>query len=143
MAESSSASPPAPALVVHRGSCHCKAVLFEFDGPRDLVQTECNCSICRMKRNAHTIVPGSRFRLLQGEDMLTLYTFNTHTAQHLFCKRCGVQAFYIPRSNPDGYAVTVACIDPATIESIRTETFDGQNWEQFYATSDIAKYSKE
>ncbi|KAE9045573.1 hypothetical protein PR003_g3381 [Phytophthora rubi] len=130
-------------FVVHRGSCHCKAVQFEFDAPSDLVQTECNCSICSMKRNAHAIVPKSRFRLLQGQDMLTLYTFNTHQAQHLFCKRCGVQAFYIPRSNPDGYAVTVACVDPATITSVTTETFDGQNWETSFETSNIANYSKE
>ncbi|KAK1945967.1 Centromere protein V [Phytophthora citrophthora] len=129
--------------VVHHGSCHCKAVLFDFDAPSDLVQTKCNCSICTMKQNAHAIVPKSRFRLLQGEDMLTLYTFNTHEAKHLFCKKCGVQAFYIPRSNPDGYAVTLSCVDPATITSITTETFDGQNWEKSLETSNITSYSKE
>lgn len=29
------------------------------------------------------------------------------TAKHLFCKRCGICAFYRPRSNPDGYAGAV------------------------------------
>lgn len=43
------------------------------------------------------------FSFAQGDDNLTTYTFNTHRAQHTFCKTCGVQSFYTPRSNPDGY----------------------------------------
>jgi hypothetical protein len=39
-----------------------------------------------MKRNTHIVVPGSRFRLLQGQDSLALYQFGTRTAKHLFCK---------------------------------------------------------
>ncbi|KAH7484650.1 hypothetical protein PRIC1_003965 [Phytophthora ramorum] len=130
-------------LVLHRGSCHCKAVRFEFDAPSDLKRTDCNCSICTMKGNRHTIVAKSRFRLLQGEDMLTLYTFNTHEAKHLFCKICGVQSFYHPRSNPDSFAVTVGCVDPATITSVTTEAFDGQNWEASIQTSVIGTWGHE
>ncbi|RYH15849.1 hypothetical protein EON65_31025 [archaeon] len=48
--------------------------------------------------------------LLLGSDFLTEYRFNTKVARHVFCKKCGVQAYYIPRSNPDGVAVTLACI---------------------------------
>lgn len=47
----------------------------------------------------------------------------------MFCSRCGVQSFYIPRSNPDGYAVTVHCIDADTIREVHFEHFDGRNWE--------------
>lgn len=46
------------------------------------------------------------FLSFQGLDNLTTYTFNTHVAQHTFCKTCGVQSFYTPRSNPDGYGTT-------------------------------------
>ena len=56
---------------------------------------------------------------------------------------CGVVSYYIPRSNPDGVAVTVHCLDPATIKSVTTKHFDGQNWEQFYANSDIKQCSKD
>ena len=43
------------------------------------------------------------FPMSQGEEDLTTYTFNTHAAKHTFCKICGVQSFYTPRSNPNGY----------------------------------------
>ena len=37
-----------------------------------------------MKQNQHVIVAEKKFRLLQGEDDLTTYTFNTHAAKW-FC----------------------------------------------------------
>jgi hypothetical protein len=45
-------------------------------------------------------------------------------AKHRFCRVCGVKAFYVPRSNPDGIDVNVRCLDPATIESVNTRLFD-------------------
>ena len=54
------------------------------------------------------------------------------TAKHYFCKICGVQSFYIPRSNPDGYAVTVNCIDPGTLTKVVVEDIDGNNWEKVF-----------
>jgi len=76
----------------------------------------------------HLIVSKSAFRLLQGKDSLTTYTFNTGVAQHYFCRVCGIKPFYIPRSNPDGYAVNVRCLDPQP-DNITIKEFDGQNWE--------------
>lgn len=54
------------------------------------------------------------------------------TAKHFFCKICGVQSFYIPRSNADGYAVTVNCIDPGTLTKVVVEDVDGNNWEKVF-----------
>lgn len=116
-------------LVTHRGGCHCGAVRFTVEAPARLVVHDCNCSICTLTGFQHLIVPGSRFRLLQGSDGLTEYTFNTGVARHLFCRRCGVKSFYVPRSNPDGFSVNARCLDPATIESLTVEPFDGRNWE--------------
>ncbi|XP_053376114.1 centromere protein V-like isoform X2 [Mercenaria mercenaria] len=130
-------------MVTHRGGCHCGAIRFEVQAPSKLHVYECNCSICRMKQNNHFIVPQSRFKLLQGEDNLTTYTFNTHKAKHTFCKTCGVQCFYTPRSNPDGYGVTPHSLDPGTVTSIHVEKFDGQNWESHIGTTDIHKRSQE
>jgi hypothetical protein len=112
------------ALVTHRGGCHCGAVRFEVDAPAHIEALECNCSICRMTGFLHLIVPRTRFRLLQRAGELADYRFGTRVAQHLFCRRCGVKSFYVPRSNPDGYSVNVRCLDPATIEAVDVELFD-------------------
>lgn len=111
-------------LVVHRGGCHCGRVRFEVDAPAVIDALDCNCSICRMTGFVHLIVPAARFRLLAGADALTEYTFNTGTARHRFCRVCGIKAFYVPRSNPDGFDVNVRCLDPATIERIDVARFD-------------------
>ena len=119
----------APGLVTHRGGCHCGTVAFEVDAPARLLVQECNCSICSASGFLHLIVPRARFRLLQGEAELTEYTFGTKLARHLFCRTCGVKSFYVPRSNPDGYSVNARCLDPATVEALVVEPFDGRNWE--------------
>ena len=117
------------ALVIHRGGCHCGAVRFEVDAPARIDAIECNCSICRMTGFLHLIVPASRFRLLQGADALIEYTFNTGVARHRFCRVCGIKAFYVPRSNPDGIDVNVNCLERATIEAVSVAPFDDANRE--------------
>jgi len=115
--------------MIYRGGCHCGAVRFEVEAPEHIEASDCNCSICSRTGFLHLIVPRSRFHLLQGEDALTEYTFNTGVARHLFCSRCGIKSFYVPRSNPDGYSVNVRCLDlqPA---SLTVTPFDGVNWER-------------
>ena len=118
-----------PALITHRGGCHCGAVTFEVDAPARLVVQDCNCSICSMSGFWHLIVPRQRFRLLRGADALAEYTFGSGVARHLFCRTCGVKSFYVPRSNPDGYSVNARCLDHTTVETIAVEPFDGRDWE--------------
>ncbi|XGW03177.1 hypothetical protein V3C99_014850, partial [Haemonchus contortus] len=115
--------------VVHYGSCHCQAVKWSLQAPRTLDCIKCNCSICKKKSNHHCIVNKDRFTLLQGEGNLTTYTFNTHQAKHKFCRTCGVQSFYVPRSNPDCIGIMPHCIDSPTVKELRFTTFDGQHWE--------------
>jgi len=129
------------ASTVHRGACHCGRVRFEVDAPARIEAIECNCSICRMTGFLHLIVPATRFRLLQGADALTEYTFNTGVAKHRFCRVCGIKSFYVPRSHPDGIDVNVHCLDPATIESIAVTQFDDADREA--ATAAIAHLTRE
>ena len=130
-------------VVLHRGGCHCQRVRFKVKAPESVVVWDCNCSNCLMRRNVHFIVPKEDFELEESsKEFLTEYTFNTHTAKHLFCKVCGITSFYIPRSNQDGFAVTVNCIDPGTITNVEVKTYDGVNWEANYDNSGIAAMSK-
>jgi hypothetical protein len=77
----------------------------------------------------HLIVPRTHFRLLRGAEALSEYSFNTGIARHLFCSRCGVKSFYVPRSNPDGYSVNLRCLDQSTIAEVNIEPFDDSDRE--------------
>ncbi len=131
----------AAADTIHRGGCHCSYVRFEVDTPAIIDALDCNCSICQMTGFLHLIVPAARFWLLSGENALVEYRFNTGAARHLFCGRCGVKAFYVPRSHHDGFSVNVRCIDAGTIASVNITPFDDDNREA--ATSAIAHLSQD
>ena len=114
----------------HRGGCHCGRVRFEVDAPAVIEATQCNCSICTKSGYLHLIVAAEDFRLLEGEEALETYTFNTGTAKHHFCRHCGIKSFYVPRSHPDGISVNVHCLEPETVEGVNVTAFDGRDWEQ-------------
>jgi centromere protein V len=116
------------AVTTMHGGCHCGHVAFEVEGPPERI-SECNCSICTKKGYLHWIVAREKFRLLTPRENLATYTFNTHTAKHHFCPRCGVASFYIARSDPDKIDVNARCVEGLELSSIPFETFDGRNWE--------------
>ena len=116
-------------LTWRAGGCHCGAVRFEVALPDVVEATTCNCSMCQKIGFIHVIVSESRFRLLQGAEAITTYTFNTGVAKHTFCKVCGVKSFYRPRSNPDGWSVNALCLDDRDGLELKIGVFDGQNWE--------------
>ena len=121
------------------GGCHCGAVRFEAKLAEPAEAQTCTCSICAMTGFVHVIVPPSRFRLVQGADRLTEYTFNTGVARHLFCRVCGVKSFYRPRSNPDGWSVNARCLDDAV--ALDLSEFDGAHWEDH--AGELAHLSRE
>ena len=119
-------------MVTHSGGCHCGRVRFEVIAPKRLRVSECNCSICSKAGYLHLVVPADRFKLLSGNDTLRTYSFNTHTARHLFCSVCGIKSFYVPRSHPDGISVNARCIDSETIEELTVTSLNGREWEAQY-----------
>ena len=115
-------------LTTFTGGCHCQKVRYQVQ-VANLEATQCNCSICCKKGFIHVIVPATRFTLLQGQDALSTYTFNTGTAKHHFCRHCGIHSFYRPRSHPDGYDVNLRCLDDYPLDRFQITTFDGAHWE--------------
>uniref|UniRef100_A0A1D1XDK0 Centromere protein V n=2 Tax=Anthurium amnicola TaxID=1678845 RepID=A0A1D1XDK0_9ARAE len=131
------------ATVTHYGGCHCGHVRWEVNAPASVVAWSCSCSDCSMRGNTHFIVPSCKFKLVgESEQFLTTYTFGTHTAKHTFCKVCGITSFYVPRSNPDGVAVTFRCVDSGTLTHVEIRYFDGKHWEKSFNQTSIASFSK-
>ena len=116
------------------GGCHCGAVRFRVVA-HELEALDCNCSMCTKKGILHLIVAPDRFQLLSGEADLASYRFNTGTAVHKFCRRCGIHPFYTPRSHPGMVDVNVRCLDGVDVGALRVAPFDGRNWEQAMAPS--------
>lgn len=112
------------------GGCHCRAVRFEAEVPQAVEVLDCNCSICSMTGFRHLIVPHEGFRLLSGSDNLTSYRFGTGTANHLFCRTCGIKSFYQPRSHSDAWSINLNALDDSSGLRIAFRQFDGRNWEQ-------------
>ncbi len=70
--------------------------------------TECNCSMCSKKGIVHLIVPKDAFSLDSPLGRSSLPTpSNTGVAQLTTSVRCGIHAFYVPRSDPDKIDVNV------------------------------------
>ena len=113
----------------HRASCHCGAVELELELPDGIVDPRrCDCSICRRKGAVVASVPLSGIHVIKGAEYLTLYQFNTHTAKHYFCSRCGIYTHHQRRSNPEQYGYNVGCLEgvnPLAIAGIPTN--DGIN----------------
>lgn len=70
-------------------------------------------------------VPGSTLTLLAGEDMLTLYQWNTQRAKHYFCRRCGIYVFHRKRAAPDHYGVNALCIEGLSVKSLPVRPTEG------------------
>jgi len=93
---------------------------------------ECNCSICTKKGVLHHRVPPERFKLIAGQEALSLYQFGDKTAKHWFCQYCGIHPFSNPRAAPEMYSINIRCLDDFDLANadIEIRQFDGRHWEE-------------
>lgn len=97
---------------IYRAACHCGTVRFTLrltDGLR--TARRCNCSYCRMRGAVAVTAELGDLQILEGQEKLTLYKFNTGTAKHYFCSVCGIYTHHQRRSNPNEYGVNAACLE--------------------------------
>jgi hypothetical protein len=112
-------------LKTYHGSCHCGKVQFEIQSTLDPA-VRCNCSLCKRKNAVMTRVPAESFKLLAGEEYLTMYQFNSKVARHYFCKICGIYTFHRPRTAPELYGINVSCLDGVDPLALNVGVIDGQ-----------------
>ena len=97
---------------VRTGRCHCGTVRFEVRLTDGLASVRrCNCSYCRMRGAVVAMADMGSVRIVEGEASLTSYRFDTGTAQHFFCSRCGIYTHHQRRSDSSLHAVNVACLE--------------------------------
>ena len=86
--------------MVRNGACHCGAIKFTAEIAEPLRGARCDCSICSLKGAVTVGTPLDGLTIVEGEELLSLYQFNTRVAKHYFCSRCGTYTFHQRRSDP-------------------------------------------
>jgi hypothetical protein len=114
--------------VTLNGSCHCGAVKFTARLPLGFASARrCTCSICRMRGAIAVTSTAEDFTIHEGADQLATYRFNTNTAEHHFCRNCGIYTHHKRRSNPNQLGVNVACLEGVSPFDFReVVVYDGQ-----------------
>lgn len=108
------------------GSCHCGGVAFRLHA--EIAEfTTCDCSLCEMRGALMAKVPERALEVTAGEDLLTLYQWNTHRARHYFCSRCGIYVFHRKRAAPDHFGVNARCLHDIDLTAVPVRVTEGAN----------------
>ena len=110
------------------GACHCGAIKFAVTLTEGFASARrCTCSICRMRGAVAVTSAPDAFEIIQGEDKLSTYRFNTKTVEHHFCSVCGIYTHHRRRSNPCQLGVNVSCIEGISpFDFTEVIVFDGE-----------------
>ena len=111
----------------HHGSCHCGAVQYTVELDLAAPAVACNCSMCGRAGTLLAFVPAEKFTLDQGEQNLSIYKFNKHVIDHMFCKTCGIKPFARGKvAKGDTVAVNVRTLDDVDVFTQPTTQYDGK-----------------
>jgi hypothetical protein len=113
----------------YEGACHCRNVRYKVELDLAAPAIECNCSHCQMKGFILQFTTPDKFSLLQGEEELKEYRFNTHVIGHRFCTDCGAQPFATGKDKEgnDTVAINLRSIDGIDIGTLNRVPYDGRN----------------
>lgn len=111
-------------MKTYEGSCHCGSV--KFRAKTDInYSVRCDCTICRRRGAIMLRCEADDLEVLEGEEHLILYQFNTKVAKHYFCRFCGVYTFHRMRKLPDKYGVNSGCLEGVDILSLEPIFVEG------------------
>ena len=97
---------------------------LRLEGEIDLSRAaRCDCSFCRRRAAPNVSVPVAQLSVVKGQDALTRYSWGTGTAQHFFCRYCGIYTHHRRRSDPSVYGVNLG-----TIEGVNPAEFEPMPW---------------
>ena len=108
--------------------CHCGSVEAQINFEKLVKTLRCNCSIRKRKSAIMSMVKNEDFKIIKGEEKLTLYQFHSKVAKHYFCSQCGIYTHHNPRSNPAMTGFNLGCVDE--IDTFRLDDIsinDGKN----------------
>lgn len=95
-----------------RTTCHCGAVELAIDMDIDpATAARCDCGFCRRRAAPNVTVPLDKLWIVKGQEALTLYTWGTGTAQHYFCRHCGIYTHHQRRADTSVYGVNLGTFD--------------------------------
>ena len=116
-----------------RGSCHCKATVFEVsEAPASV--TRCTCSICSKKGALWAYYDPAKVKL-EVQSTTACYRWQTKIIRHNFCPHCGCTTH---NETPDwstgepnfekmSIAINARLFDDFDLDSIEVVTIDGKN----------------
>jgi hypothetical protein len=113
----------------YQGSCHCGNVKFSFDHGEIKSGLRCNCSICTQKGAVmgNFVIPPDEISIdVKEKGSLGLYTFGDETANHFFCKKCGIYPFHTTFRIPGHYRVNLGCVDGVDPLALEVDIFNGK-----------------
>ena len=73
------------------------------------------------------MVSKDNVKIIKGKDNLSSYKFNTMIAEHFFCKTCGIYTHHNRRSDPNGAAINIGCIDEINPFDYESDFIDMKN----------------
>jgi hypothetical protein len=59
--------------------------------------------------------PRASLQITAGAELISAYTWNTHEAQHYFCKVCGIYTHHVMRGETQTVGLNMACIEGADV----------------------------
>ena len=91
--------------------CHCGQFKAEINIDKLDKILRCNCSICKRKGAIMSMVKNEDFKVVEGEDKLSLYKFHTKVAEHFFCSNCGIYTHHIQRRDTTKIGINLGCLE--------------------------------